>query len=420
MAHSSLIPVPPFVCTLLSVPPRPFHTDRGCNKVTQPPPFPRPPYLPTPLCAGRLLPHWCDHPLCVPHLLCPPFPPPPFSRKQGCKGASVHPLPVMRSHLPARFLATALGTTPPRSPALPTCLALCAHARAQERQCATPPPFCLQAVLSTQGALYPLPIYAPHPTHLPSAPLRTQQGCSTDSAPPSPPFHLWIIPSAQVALPPPSVYVPYPAYTPSTPLHARQGRSMDSAPPSSFPFTDSPLHPGCATPYPWFTCPTLPTHPLPLCVHDRGAARTVRHPPPFRSWIVPSTWVALPPTPSLRAPPRLHACHPFACMRGTGGTVRIPLFPGGGDCLPFRSRVVPSACPPVCTHGRGTGGTACPPSLLQQSPPLWLRHPRPLALRAPPCPACMPSPFARAHAKGWCAPACSSPTQPALVPAPPC
>src|SRR6266702_1963865 len=223
MAHSSLIPVPPFVCTLLSVPPRPFHTDRGCNKVTQPPPFPRPPYLPTPLCAGRLLPHWCDHPLCVPHLLCPPFPPPPFSRKQGCKGASVHPLPVMRSHLPARFLATALGTTPPRSPALPTCLALCAHARAQERQCATPPPFCLRAVLSTWGAPYPLPIYAPHPAHTPSTPLRVWQGRSTDSVPPSPPFCWRTIPSA-------------------------------------------------------FTRPTPPTRPPPLCTCGGGAARTVHLP----------------------------------------------------------------------------------------------------------------------------------------------
>src|SRR6266702_6619370 len=29
-------------------PPRPFRADRGCNKVSQPPPFPRPPHLPTP------------------------------------------------------------------------------------------------------------------------------------------------------------------------------------------------------------------------------------------------------------------------------------------------------------------------------------------------------------------------------------
>ncbi len=135
----------------------------------------------------------------------------------------MHPLPVVRGHLPARFLATALGTAPPRSPAPPACLALCAHARTQERQCATPPTFCLRAVLSTWGAPYPLPIYAPHPAHTPSTPLRVWQGRSTDSVPPSPPFCLRTIPSA-------------------------------------------------------FTRPTPPTRPPPLCTCGGGAARTVHLP----------------------------------------------------------------------------------------------------------------------------------------------
>src|SRR6266702_5870686 len=141
MAHSSLVPAPHLRTPSCLRPPCPFHADRGCTKVTQPPPFPRPSHLPTPFAQAASHPTGVATPFVSPHLLRPSFPPLPFSRKWGRKGASVHPLPVVRGHLPTRFLATALGTTPPRSPALPACLALCAHAGAQHGQCATLPSF---------------------------------------------------------------------------------------------------------------------------------------------------------------------------------------------------------------------------------------------------------------------------------------
>src|SRR6266702_7848367 len=98
-------------------------------------PFTHPPFVQA---ASR--PTGVATPFASPHLSRPPFPPPPFSRKRGCFFGSAHPLPVVRGHLPAWFLATALGTAPPRSPAPPACLALCALAEAQERQCATVTP----------------------------------------------------------------------------------------------------------------------------------------------------------------------------------------------------------------------------------------------------------------------------------------
>src|SRR6266702_862462 len=162
-------------------------------------PFTHPPFA----LAASSRPTGVATPFASPYLSRLPFPPPPFSRKRGRKGASVHPLPVVRGHLPARFLATALGTAPPCSPAPPACLALCAHARTQERQCATPPTFCLRAVLSARGAPYPLPVYAPHPAHTPSTPLCVRRGRSTDSAPPSPPFRSRTISSAFTPPPPP-------------------------------------------------------------------------------------------------------------------------------------------------------------------------------------------------------------------------
>jgi len=179
---------------------------------------------------------------------------------------------------------------------------------------------------------------------------------------------------------------------------------MDSAPPPSFPFVDSPLCPGCATPHPQFTCPTLPTHPPPLCMRGRGTAWTVRHPPPFHLWTIPSAQVVPPPTPSLRTPPHLHTCYAFAHMPEVqGGQCASPSFRVEGTAPTFHLQAVPPTCPPICVHARVTGGTACPPFHPWQSPLLGLCHP----------PLCM-------HAEGWCTPACSSLAQPALVPAPPC
>src|SRR6266702_613281 len=297
-------------------------------------PFTHPPFVQA---ASR--PTGVATPFASPHSSCPPFPPPPFSRKWGSFVGSAHRVPVVRGHLPAWFLATALGTAPPRSPAPPACLALCALAEAQERQCATPPPLCLRAVLSARGVPHPLPVYAPDLPH-----------------------------------------------TPSTPLRGRRGRSTDSAPTPSFPFADSPLRPGCATPHPPFTRPPPPTPPPPPCARRRGPARTARPPPPFPFTDNPSAQVAPPPTPGLRAPPRPHTRHAFARMpEAQGGQCTSPSFRAEGTAPTFRSRAVPPACPPVCAHARVAGGTARPPFCPRQSPPLGLRHPR-LACAPSPCP----------------------------------
>src|SRR6266702_3592748 len=366
MAHSSLVPAPHLRTPSCLRPPCPFHADRGCTKVTQPPPFPRPSHLPTPFAQAASRPTGVATPFASPHSSRPSFPPPPFSRKRGRKGASVHPLPVVRGHLPARFLATALETTPPRSPRPPACLAVCAHAGAQERQCATPPPFRSRTIPSPR--VPPLPssrVAPPPPPGLRAAPTRrpsaraagAQHGqCAT-------------LPSTRVAPPP----------TPGL-----------CAPPTLHPFacTAGAQHGQCDT--------------LLLSVCGQSPPPGLRPPPP----------------PGF--PPRL-ARTPIsplrACWRRRGDSAPPPLS-GRRGLPPFLSRAVPSARPPVCAHARGAGGTARPPSRPRQSPPLGLRHPRPPVLRAPPRPASAPSPFARA-CRGMVRPRPAPPPSP-LVPAPPC
>jgi len=211
---------------------------------------------------------------------------------------------------------------------------------------------------------------------------------------------------------------------------------MDSAPTPSFPFTDSPLRPGCTTPNPRFTRPTPPTCPPPLCADGRGAARTVRQPPHFRSRTVPSALVA-PPSPLVYA---LHPAHtpstplharrghstdsapppsfPFAdnplrlgcstphpqfthpaspahpprlCAHagGAGWTVRLPLFSGGGDCphLPFAgSPPRPPSRLRACQGRRRHSAPTFPPVAV----PSARATPSPPGLRALPLCARMP------------------------------
>src|SRR6266702_6882520 len=102
------------------------------------------------------------------------------------------------------------------------------------------------------------------------------------------------------------------------------GHRRDSAPPPSFPFADNPLRPGCSTPHPRFTRPTLPAHPPRLCAHAGGA----------------------------------------------GWTVRLPLFSGGGDCphLPFASSPPPPP-PPFLARPGPRGDPPPPPSPAGGPPP---------------------------------------------------
>ncbi len=211
--------------------------------------------------------------------------------------------------------------------------------------------------------------------------------------------------------PQPPVYAPHPAHTPSTPLRGRRGRSTDSAPTPSFPFADSPLRPGCATPHPRFTRSTPPTHPPPLCTRDGGTARTVRHPPPFRSRTIPPPGLRHPPPP-VYAPrlARTPATPLRACRRRRVDSAPPPLF--GRRGLPPPS-VRGQSPPPALPFARMPGSQEAQRAHLSaRGSPLRSGYAIP-AWPARPPPLC-------AHAEGWCAPAHSSLTQPTLVPAPPC
>ncbi len=175
----------------------------------------------------------------------------------------------------------------------------------------------------------------------------------------------------RLKIPPPGLYAPFslpPFASPSFPLFAfplvrctitrppplcaRSGGTARTVHHSPLLFIHGQSPPlGLCHPHPQFTRPTLPTCPPPLCAHGESVARTMchppllsirrqspppglhhpppsdyaphvpTHPPPFCSRTVPSTWVAPPPTPGLRALPRPHACHPFACMQEVQGGV---------------------------------------------------------------------------------------------------
>ncbi len=316
----------------------------------------------------------------------------------------MHPLLVVCGHLPAWFLATTLGTAPPCSPAPPTCPAPsflfvssplhpgCAipHLRApphphalhpfahvagvQHRQCTTLPSFPFADNPLHPGCATPHPWFTRPipPTHPP--PLCTPDGGTAQTVrhPPLLSVH-GQSPLPRLRHPPPPVYAPHPAHTPSTPLRAQRRCSTDSAPPSSFPFVDSPLCLGCTTPHPQFMCLTLPACLPPLCVHAGDA----------------------------------------------GGTVCLPFFLGRGDCPPsFRKQSLPPALPfahmPGAQEAQRAHLPTCGSPLCSgyaiPAPQFYVPHPtRPVH----------PPPL-HMHAKGWCTPVPSSPTQPMLVPAPPC
>src|SRR6266702_7464891 len=126
-------------------------------------------------------------------------------------------------------------------------------------------------------------------------------------------------------------------------LSAWAGLTTDRAPPPSFPFVDNPLHLGCSTPHPRFTCPTSPAHLPRLCVHAGG----------------------------------------------TGWTLRLPLFSGRGDCphLPFMS-----SPPRPPSHLRACQGRRrhSVPTFLPTAVPSAQAMPSPPGLRALPLCTCMP------------------------------
>src|SRR6266702_1086524 len=106
---------------------------------------------------------------------------------------------------------------------------------------------------------------------MPSTPLHTWRGCSTDSAPPSPLYRLRTIPSTQVVPPPtPGLHAPSHPHTlrPFARLMGAQHRQCATLP--SFPFTDNPLCPGCAPPPPPCAAPPPPPPPPPPFVPPGG------------------------------------------------------------------------------------------------------------------------------------------------------
>src|SRR6266702_3247153 len=95
---------PPFACPPVCAPlsfPRRQGVQQGepAPAISTASPFTHPPFV-----QATSHPTGVATPFASPHSSRPPFPPPPFSRKRGRFFGSAHPLPVVRSHLPAWFL----------------------------------------------------------------------------------------------------------------------------------------------------------------------------------------------------------------------------------------------------------------------------------------------------------------------------
>ncbi len=211
--------------------------------------------------------------------------------------------------------------------------------------------------------------------------------------------------------PQPPVYASHPTHMPSTPLRGRQGCSTDSAPTPSFPFADSPLRPGCAT-----LTPGLRAPPRPHTLHPFARATGAQH----RQCATPLLSVRRqsPPPGLLHPPPPVYAprlartpATPLrTCRRRRVDSAPPPLF--GQRGLPPPSVREQSPLPALPFARMPGSQEAQHAHLSAHGSPLCSGYAIPAQPARPP-PLCT-------HAEGWCAPARSSLAQPALVPAPPC